>query len=150
MDTYEIALCKHNFSICLQSHHSRKMGLSSVSCQLSHEQTYKQKPFQEKQITLTNWCILPSQDSTREKFFKERIITEISELKAMFPSCISKGFNTSMVWVSTSVKGHFCDSFLQTGLCNDFTHLLCHILMGKTCMDEHFCLENKYSKKKLT
>lgn len=67
----------------------------------------------------------------RENIFKERTTTEISELKPIFPSCISKGFNTSMVWVSTSVKGHFCDSFLQTGLCNDFTHLLCHILMEK-------------------
>lgn len=71
---------------------------------------------------------------------KQRITTQISELKAMFPSCTSKGFNTSMVWISTSVKSHFCDSFFQTGLCNGFTHLLCHVLMGEICKDE-FCLK---------
>lgn len=123
----------HNFSICLQSHHSKNMGLSRVSCQLSHAQKYKQKPFQEKQITHTHRLMRSSitRFHKRENIFKERTTTEISELKPIFPSCISKGFNTSMVWVSTSVKGHFCDSFLQTGLCNDFTHLLCHILMEK-------------------
>ena len=67
----------------------------------------------------------------------------MSELKTMFPSCISKGFNAPMIWVSTSVKGHFCDSFLQTGPCNDFTHLLCHILMRGICKYEDLLFKKK-------
>ena len=51
-----------------------------------------------------------------------------SELKAMFSSCISKGLNTSVVGVTTSVKGHFCYTFLQATFGNHFTYLLCHFL----------------------
>lgn len=57
--------------------------------------------------------------------YKEMLILE---LKAMFASCISNSFNTAMVWVTTSVKDYLCDSFFQTGFCNDLTHPLCYFL----------------------
>ena len=44
------------------------------------------------------------------------------ELQAMFPSCISNCLDSAMVWVTTSVKSNLCDSFLQTGLCNEFSN----------------------------
>ena len=134
MDTYETTSCKHTTSAFAFKAIIPKIWacLESAANLVMRRNINKSLSKKNKSHTQADAFFHYKIPQEKENIFKERTTTEISELKPIFPSCISKGFDTSMVWVSTSVKGHFCDSFLQTGLCNDFTHLLCHILMGKS------------------
>ena len=51
-----------------------------------------------------------------------------SEFKPVLSSRISKSFYAAMVEETTSVEDNFGDPFLQAGLGNHFTNLLCYFL----------------------
>lgn len=69
---------------------------------------------------------------------KNNLNLKVLKLETMFSSCISKGFNSTMIRVSTSVKGHLCDAFLKAGLCNYLTNSFCHINSGTSGKFELF------------
>lgn len=82
----------------------------------------------EGQILIHKFEIISSIASDQDKKKKNITKCRSSELEAMLPSCISKCFNASMVWITTAIKRNLYNSFLQTGLGYEFPHLLCYFL----------------------